>query len=604
MKRHSILAFIISLSFCAANASAQNVTYEQVKSDTAYIYGEGSGSTSQEADENALADLASQISVQVSHTFTMTEDETLKDNQLNASSYVSSKVKTYTNFSLKGARKIPLPASEGKSDFHVIRFIKQSQLNTIFEGRKRLIESYVKDAEEEEAEGKVSDALRDYYWAFSLLKTYPYANELTYTDKNGSNRFLVQWLPKTIDNIFHEIEGTIVGRHGDLLDLKFTFREEPVVSLDFSYFDGSDWSDPISAKDGIAQFEIAHGATPKDLRLKIEYAYRFRSQINDEVDEVLSVVNANELNSEIKIPFKVNPKAATFTAGQNDDIYNTSSIAEMTDDAAYRQKTNAVIAAIRNGKYDTARDNFTDEGYEMYCQLISYGKAHIIGKPQYKIYSNGDDVIVRSIPMSFSFERGVRKSFKEDVVFTFNETGKIDCIAFSLDKTAVDDILAQGYWSDSVRTNILQFMENYKTAYCLKRLDYIEQIFDDDAVIIVGKVAKRLKRVGSSDKYEYASNPIITKTRYTKDEYLEKLKHCFKSNECVNIHFTNNKVRMVNDKIFEILIKQDYYSTHYGDSGYLFLMVDMHDPERPLIKVRTWQETPDPDDGLYDASDF
>ena len=33
--------------------------------------------------------------------------------------------------------------------------------------------------------------------------------------------------------------------------------------------------------------------------------------------------------------------------------------------------------------------------------------------------------------------------------------------------------------------------ENYKTAYALKCLDYINTIFDDDAVIIVANVAKR-----------------------------------------------------------------------------------------------------------------
>ena len=37
----------------------------------------------------------------------------------------------------------------------------------------------------------------------------------------------------------------------------------------------------------------------------------------------------------------------------------------------------------------------------------------------------------------------------------------------------------------------MEFMENYKTAYCLKRFDYIRDIFADDAVIIVGNVAKR-----------------------------------------------------------------------------------------------------------------
>ena len=37
---------------------------------------------------------------------------------------------------------------------------------------------------------------------------------------------------------------------------------------------------------------------------------------------------------------------------------------------------------------------------------------------------------------------------------------------------------------------------------------------------------------------------------------------------------------------YGIQIKQDYYSSNYGDHGYLFLMVDFNDPENPSIKVR------------------
>lgn len=48
----------------------------------------------------------------------------------------------------------------------------------------------------------------------------------------------------------------------------------------------------------------------------------------------------------------------------------------------------------------------------------------------------------------------------------------------------------------------------------------------------------------------------------------------------------------------------DYYSSTYGDKGYLFLMVDINDPENPIIKVRTWQPERDPNFGLYGPGDF
>lgn len=56
--------------------------------------------------------------------------------------------------------------------------------------------------------------------------------------------------------------------------------------------------------------------------------------------------------------------------------------------------------------------------------------------------------------------------------------------------------------------------------------------------------------------------------------------------------------------LYSIQIEQDYYSTTYGDDGYLFLMVDLDDAEHPLIKVRTWQPEKDPNFGFYGPGDF
>jgi hypothetical protein len=55
---------------------------------------------------------------------------------------------------------------------------------------------------------------------------------------------------------------------------------------------------------------------------------------------------------------------------------------------------------------------------------------------------------------------------------------------------------------------------------------------------------------------------------------------------------------------YGIQIAQDYYSSSYGDKGYLFLEVDINNPKQPIIKVRTWQPEKDPNFGLYGPGDF
>ena len=43
------------------------------------------------------------------------------------------------------------------------------------------------------------------------------------------------------------------------------------------------------------------------------------------------------------------------------------------------------------------------------------------------------------------------------------------------------------------------------------------------------------------------------------------------------------------EDIFGVRLLQEYHSTTYGDIGYLFLMVDLRDTQRPVIHVRAWQ---------------
>ena len=99
---------------------------------------------------------------------------------------------------------------------------------------------------------------------------------------------------------------------------------------------------------------------------------------------------------------------------------------------------------------------------------------------------------------------------------------------------------------------------------------------------------------------------VVKYTRQTKQEYMKKLQYIFKSNEFINIRFADNQIRKsgVGGEVYGIQIKQDYFSSSYGDTGYLFLMVDLNNPEEPLIHVRTWQPEKDPDFGLIDLSYF
>ena len=152
-------------------------------------------------------------------------------------------------------------------------------------------------------------------------------------------------------------------------------------------------------------------------------------------------------------------------------------------------------------------------------------------------------------------------------------------------------------WSDYMKMVMVTFLENYKTAFALKRLDFIETMFDDDAVIIVGHVVKKasVKREGDAQIIENKEH--VTYVRKTKAEYMAQLKRCFASSQFINIRFANTDVGAVDvgKDTYGIQLRQEYFSSSYGDVGYLYLMVDFLNPDEPVIKVRTWQPERKPD---------
>ncbi len=74
----------------------------------------------------------------------------------------------------------------------------------------------------------------------------------------------------------------------------------------------------------------------------------------------------------------------------------------------------------------------------------------------------------------------------------------------------------------------------------------------------------------------------------------------------MNVNFEKSIVKKVNgdDKIYGIQIAQNYWSSNYADKGYLFLMIDLNDPQQPRIYVRSWQPQKNPDGSIIGLEDF
>lgn len=607
------LIFIL-FALVALTASAQ--TWEQVRDSEDYIYGEGWGSTVTEADKQALANLIGKIATNVqgeSHSSLKTQNS---NGQLNEESQFSQTVSTYSQATLTNTQQKVL---KNEPDAYVVRWIKKSEIEKIFEARKRKALDLIETAVRAEKKGKVDDVLRNYYWALTLLKSLQYPNEVTYTDEDGKEHVCTNWCKEKIDDTFYELKTIYDSREGNDIRLAITYKGKPVNSVDYKFWDGQTWSAVYSAKDGWGVLELAPGFDGSQVQMKYEYEYAGEAKIDNEVEMVLNAVKGTPMpkaytNVMLKSNEKKKEREARMEMMQSQSFTtNEVSIAPPKpiekNVNAYKNAIEKMVAAVKQKNYDSARDLFTSVGWSMFTKLMKYGKAKVLDSQNIRFLESEDGIVERGLRMSFSFNSGGRATFVEDIVLTFNKEQKIDNISFGLGKTAEDDILNKGVWDEKSRLAIMNFLENYKTAYALKRLDYIRSIFDDDAVIITGSVVSKANSVTNRENQSSISqegNHIIKMNRQTKDQYLASLKRCFERNEFVNIRFSDNDVKKMGagGESYGIQIQQDYYSSTYGDKGYLMLLVDINEPKKPLIKLRTWQPEKDPNFGLYEPGDF
>lgn len=594
-----ILMLLLPLTSLAQTAEERA---EQMKANAEYICGEGWGDTYNSADQAALADLISKISLNISNSFEIKEEEFNTNSSFDSKTAITSVMNSYAQATLTNTFNLVI---SNTPQTHVLRYIRKSEVNKIFDERKEKVFDYVRSAMRAEEKAKIDDALRNYYWAFAMVRSLQYPNSVKMTI-DGVQRLLVTWIPQQIEEIMSNLSTKIASKDGNEINLFIKYKGEPVTSLDYTYFDGQTWSNLYSAKDGMGIVELRPGVEINSLQLKYEYEYADQCQIDKELESVMQLFKGTSFKNAFVYINNLDKKSAVSSEAKKEfeKSVKTESAADLeTLSKVENEKELAgimtrVINAIKAKDYDSVSDCFSEDGLEMYKKLLNYGQARLLGDPQFSFYTMGKRVVCRSIPMAFSFKNNRRK-FVEDVTFTFDENKKIECVAFGLGSQAKTDIFNKGVgaWSDYAKMVIATFLENYKTAFALKRLDYLESVFDDNATIITGHIIKKAPKVAmEGESFINSNNKLIKYTRQTKSEYMRKLKMCFQSNQFINIRFADNDVVKMGagGETYGIQIKQDYYSTNYGDHGYLFLMVDFNDPDNPSIKVRTWQPDRNP----------
>lgn len=614
MKRTSLIitfSLFSILIFSQVNKENEKRACE-LQASSEYICGLGHGNTLKQASNDALAALSSQISTTVSSDFNYLVNSESNGDDVKESVKVDNIIRTYSHTTLRNAMELVI---EDEPNATVLRYIKRSDLDKIFEQRRNKVLEYASNAQKYEKENKVADALSSYYAALALLRSLPDGSDMKIRLGFTEETLLMPLIMKNVNDILNnvEIKTEAIEDDGDerTMIINIQYKGKPATNFNYTYYNGSRRSDICTAKDGTGDISIPKSLSISKLDIQAEYICEDEANYDRELRDVLDNTTPVPFRTakmklakdkEVKaVAANVNTATASVMSAPASSVPSTT----MDDSkvSPYLATMQKIELAIRQKSYESIRDCFTAEGYDMFNKLVNYGKAKLLRAPVLQFQESGEEVICRSFPMSFSFS-GNRRTFVEDVVFHLTKDGKVSEVAFGLNKPAVDDIMNRGAWSDEARKVMINFLESYKTAYALKRLDYISSIFSNDALIITGSFVKSTgnKEVGPSNIKH------VKYTRQTKAQYMKSLKACFASNEYVNIHFADNIIRRSasNPNIYGIQIKQDYYSSSYGDTGYLFLLIDFKDVKAPLIHVRTWQPDKDPNarDGRIGMQDF
>ena len=175
----------------------------------------------------------------------------------------------------------------------------------------------------------------------------------------------------------------------------------------------------------------------------------------------------------------------------------------------------------------------------------------------------------------------------QEAVVSFNRNGDLESFYLSISMNLYMNVVRGNKDITDLRRRqlILDYVEQFRTAYNQKDIDFLEAIFSEDALIITGRVTQRKSYDGVRlpDKIDYK--------KQTKVQYLNNLKNAFANNRAIRVTFDEIEVMQhpTNSNIYGVTLHQGWTSDRYHDDGYLFLIWDFVDESHPQIYVRTWQ---------------
>ena len=222
--------------------------------------------------------------------------------------------------------------------------------------------------------------------------------------------------------------------------------------------------------------------------------------------------------------------------------------------------------------------------------------------------TTGNGYQIRNIPllMKPTGEREFNEDEYQEAVISFDKQGNVVSFYLCISMNLYMNVIKSNIELTDLRRRqmILDYVEQFRTAYNQKDINFLNQVFSEDALIITGSVITQ----------KHPEGYMTQKIRYNKQnkqQYINNLRRVFKITKYIKVAFDDIEVMRhpTNPDFYGVTLHQGWTTNSYHDEGYLFLLWDFRNEYAPEIHVRTWQ----PDkiggrelarDEIFSLSDF
>jgi len=590
---------------------------EEIKGSGVYYYGEVLGNEGIEelcdAKDRALLRLSQNISVMVSGDFESSKVEVNGE----YSESVEKIMQTYSGITLKNLR--PLQSWEN-GGWQVLYYLHQDSLASIYNERKRTIFSMYEKAVENEAKQNLSNALQWYYYSLILMKSIP----LERIDYQGKDLRLeaaerIEQIIESVKFIFERDK--MVQDNIRNVYLRVEYEGKPVKLLEFSYLvKGVPVEEKVSDGRVCCRFTGA-SITYDELEVEIQYRYARNRRQMTEVEQLWQAIVKPDFDNKRKISLeksKKTEKQLEKYAIEQQPQYEKADIKLSYADAdgcsVAKEIAGSVfdlIESFQNNDFSIkyANDEFLENKLTEMCK---YNQVEIIDNEyNYSINKTYEGWEARTIPVYCNYP-SLNQRGMEYLVLDFDGQGVLQDVNFSVFSGLYDNHVGKFKYdqhdNDEAyrhRQVLVKFLEKYRTAYLNRDIVTLNQIFAEEAIIIVGRV---LREGESEHNYEYGKTelqPEIDYLEMTKQDFMVRQEQIFTQQQDICLGFSSCEFNQKNTEkdVYGISMRQQYSSTGYSDEGYLFLLVDFKGDE-PMIYVRSWQPSEWSENQLIKLANF